>query len=488
MICFGHSLCMPRKKQDIFSYFTETFSLCFDFMHTPIQFGKQKAMLCYFYTLVDVGKLNDNVLMPLHDTFENKHVTIANLQEAILNNATTKIITSKELAVEELTKGAAILALEGEDVYLGLYAPKFDKRSISEPPTASVLKGPREGFIEDVGTNISMVRRRLKTENLVTKQLQLGRETKTTVVLVYLKNIASEHVVTHLEEKLQAVDIDGVIDSFYIQALLSKNGGQVFQRTGDTEKPDVLTARILEGRVGIFVDGSPLVITVPYFLLEDLQSADDYYMHPVRASMIRVIRLMGIILAILLPGLYVAVQSYHYRILPINFLISLLSSIEGLSFPPLLEILFVLFLFEILSEASLRMPKHLGMALSIIGALVLGDTAVQAGIISPPAVLIVAISGITLYTVPNQIGPSSVLRTLFTVIGGVIGFYGIMVGGIFIVAYLTSLDSFGTPYLAPYAPSIEMDKKDAIIKVNLQNMITRPQSIPNKNKVRMKHE
>ena len=172
----------------------------------------------------------------------------------------------------------------------------------------------------------------------------------------------------------------------------------------------------------------------------------------------------------------------------LNFLISLLSSIEGLSFPPLLEILFVLFLFEILSEASLRMPKHLGMALSIIGALVLGDTAVQAGIISPPAVMIVAISGITLYTVPNQIGPSSVLRTLFTVIGGVVGFYGIMIGGIFIVAYLASMDSFGTPYLAPYAPSIETDKKDAIIKVNLQNMTTRPQSIPNKNKVRMKHE
>ena len=475
-------------KTNIFSYFTKKFEQCYDFIAMPVSFGKQKAQLFYFYTLVDIEKLNDNVLMPLHHTFVGHKVTISALQSAILNNSTTKILQTKAEAVEEITKGSAVLVVEGEDTFLSLVAPKFDKRSITEPPTASVLKGPREGFIEDIGTNISMIRRRLKTENLVTKQLQLGRETKTTIVLVYLKNVASEHVVTHVEEQLNKVDIDGVLDSFYIQALLSKNGGQVFQRTGDTEKPDVLTARILEGRVGILVDGSPLVITVPYFLLEDLQSADDYYMHPVRASMIRMIRLVGIILAILLPGLYVAVQSYHYRILPINFLISLLSSIEGLSFPPLLEILFVLFLFEILSEASLRMPKHLGMALSIIGALVLGDTAVQAGIISPPAVMIVAISGITLYTVPNQIGPSSVLRTLFTVIGGVIGFYGIMVGGIFIVAYLASMDSFGTPYLAPYAPSIETDKKDAIIKVNLQNMTTRPQSIPNKNKVRMKHE
>ena len=475
-------------KTNIFSYFTKKFAQCYDFIAMPVSFGKQKAQLFYFYTLVDIEKLNDNVLMPLHHTFAGHKVTISALQSAILNNSTTKILQTKAEAVEEITKGSAVLVVEGEDTFLSLVAPKFDKRSITEPPTASVLKGPREGFIEDVGTNISMIRRRLKTENLVTKQLQLGRETKTTIVLVYLKNVTSEHVVTHVEEQLNKVDIDGVLDSFYIQALLSKNGGQVFQRTGDTEKPDVLTARVLEGRVGILVDGSPLVITVPYFLLEDLQSADDYYMHPVRASMIRMIRLVGIILAILLPGLYVAVQSYHYRILPINFLISLLSSIEGLSFPPLLEILFVLFLFEILSEASLRMPKHLGMALSIIGALVLGDTAVQAGIISPPAVMIVAISGITLYTVPNQIGPSSVLRTLFTVIGGVVGFYGIMIGGIFIVAYLASMDSFGTPYLAPYAPSIETDKKDAIIKVNLQNMTTRPQSIPNKNKVRMKHE
>ena len=196
--------------------------------------------------------------------------------------------------------------------------------------------------------------------------------------------------------------------------------------------------------------------------------------------------MFGILIGIFLPGIYVATQIFHYRLLPINFLISLLDTVQGLAFPPLIEILFVLFIFDILNEVSVRMPKHLGMALSIIGALVLGDTAVQAGLVSPPAILVVAISGITIYTVPDQVGTMSLVRLVLTVVGGMAGYYGLLIASVFLFWYMCGIQSYGAPYLAPYAPNITSDKKDALIKKPLQQLITRPKSIPNKNNKRLK--
>ena len=243
-------------------------------------------------------------------------------------------------------------------------------------------------------------------------------------------------------------------------------------------------AKILEGRIAIIVDGTPIVLSVPYVFLEDLQSSDDYYMHPARASMVRIMRFLGLVLGVLLPGLYVALESFHYRILPIDFLLSLLSSIYAISFPPLIEILFVLFLFEILNEASIRMPKYLGMALSIIGALVLGDEAVKAGIITPPSIIVVAISGICLYIVPDQTPIMSLMRILFTLLGGFAGFFGVIMGLIFFVGMLTSINNFGAPLMAPFAPKVNSDLKDGLIKSSTKQMIMRPMSFPNRNRVR----
>jgi spore germination protein KA len=235
------------------------------------------------------------------------------------------------------------------------------------------------------------------------------------------------------------------------------------------------------------VDGSPIVLTVPFILFEDLQSVEDYYDIPAKATVSRFIRFFGIFISILLPGFYVALESYHYKVLPINFLINLLGSLENLSLPPMLEILFVIFLFDILNEASVRMPKQLGMALSIIGALILGDTAVSAGIISSPSIVVVAISGISLYIIPDQVPETAILRSLFTIIGGIAGFYGLLCGVIVLVVYIINITSFGSPYLAPYAPSIPSDKKDGLVVSSITDMNTRPYSILSKEKKRVKN-
>lgn len=455
--------------------------------------GGLKVYIIYLDTLINKTILGTNIIQPVLQL--KKEDLEAREEESVSDFLVKRIITSGRAVakvkmrsvIHEILEGGVVLIIDGEKEFVSCNIPGYEKRPITEPPTSAVLKGPREGFTEDILTNVGLIRKRLRCTDLVVKTRKIGKETGTSVSVVYLKNIASQEVIKELDRRLNKINIDGIIDSFYIQTMLENKHNSFFKQVGNSEKPDVVTARLLEGRVAIICDGSPMVLTIPFVLIEDLQSGEDYYTQPIRASFVRLLRILGLFFAVVLPGIYVATQSYHYEILPLNFLVSLLSSIGQLSFPPIIEMFFVLFLFEILNEASLRMPKYLGMALSVIGALVLGDTAVQAGIVSPPAVMVVAVSGIAIYTIPDQVGAISLLRIIFTFLGGVSGFYGIMLGGVFLCTYLATLTNFSTPMLAPYAPTIPSDKKDAILKKDLKSMIKRPKSIPNINETRMKN-
>jgi spore germination protein KA len=286
-------------------------------------------------------------------------------------------------------------------------------------------------------------------------------------------------------KKLKEIKIDAIIDSYYLVGFLEDRPHSVLKQVGQTEKPDVLTAKLLEGRIGILCDGSPIALTLPFLLIEDLQSPDDYYQKEMRVTFIRAIRLIGVMLSVLLPGFYLATIMYHYKIIPLNLLVTLLNATANLPFGPLIEMLFILLLFEILYEANLRMPKNLGLALSIVGALILGDTAVKAGFISPPSVLIIALSSIPIYTTPNQAGQLSLLRFFFTIIGAMFSLYGMIIAALLLVLYLCGFSSYSVPYLAPFAPYIKADLKDAIKKDNIIALKTRPKSLKNKNKTRL---
>lgn len=450
--------------------------------------NKTSAKILFVHSLVNISLLSKNVVTSLLNIPKKEKISAAYLKDNILTNSIITLSKDSKELLNLLFSGNALLFLPDDENVLAVSVIGFENRSITEPPTSAVLRGPREGFIEDLSTNISLIRRRLKSEHLVVKNLKIGEISNTDIAIIYLNNVAEKKVVNEILKTLKNINIDGVIDSYYIQSFLENPHNKFFKQVGNSEKPDIVSAKILEGRVAILVNGSPIVLTLPYILFEDFQSADDYFMHPYRASFLRCLRLLGVFLAIMLPGIYVAMQSFHYSIFPSNFLVSLLNSIEALSLPPLIEILFVLFLFEILYEASIRMPKYLGMALSIVGALILGDTAVKAGLISSPSVMMVAISGICMYTVPDQVSASSLLRVIFTVLGGVAGFYGIILGVLFLSAYLVGMDNFGAPYLAPFAPYIKSDQKDALFKQDIKNMIKRPKSIPNINQTRMKND
>lgn len=408
----------------------------------------------------------------LFETIKNLIVGVSGVEE----------LDDENQIEQKIFFGAACIVFEDKAMAVPLFGA--EKRGVEEPPTARVVKGPREGFVEDIATNIGLIRKRMKTKNLKIKDLFIGKQSRTQVSLVYIEGVTKKDVLKEVESRLSKIDIDAIIDSYYIESFLESDKFKFFRRVGNTEKPDIFCSKILEGRIGIVVDGSPVALSVPFVLLEDLQSPEDYYTIPAQATFVRFMRFAGLILAILIPGVYVALQSFNYRILPINFLITLLSSIEGLSVPPLIEILLVLLLFEVITEASLQMPNSLGMALSIIGALALGNTAVDAGIISPPSVVLVAISSVALYIIPDQIAETRLLRILFTMIGGIIGLYGIITGLIILTTYLTSITSFGVPYLSPFAPHIKGDQKDAFIKKPIQSMNKRPILISGNNTTR----
>ncbi len=459
-----------------------------DLKEREMQFFSTPTTIMYLASVVDYEQANENILKPLLE-FDGKKT--GNLVDLVAN----QVLSDGEIelcdefdAVEKILKGFVAIIFDKEQKIICVNAEKIVVRSISIPPNSTVIKGPREGFNESLKYNLSLLRKRLATDELVIKTLSVGRLTKTSVAICYLENIADKKIVKEITSRIKKIDIDGVMDSSYLSAFLQKRPNSLFKQVGDTEKPDILSAKLLEGRIGILVDGSPIALTLPFLLVEDLQSSDDYYNQHVRVSFIRILRLVGIIFAVLLPGVYVALQLYHYKIIPIQFLVTIMNTTQGIPFTPFTEIVFVVLLFEILYEANLRMPQYLGMALSIVGALILGETAVNAGLVSPPAVMIVALSGLTFYMVPNQSAQFGLLRLLFIMFGAVLGLFGIIVGSLGVLSYLCSFDQYDTPYLAPISPYIPSDQKDVFMKKSLVQMKNRPYSIPNNrnNLVRLK--
>lgn len=451
-------------------------------------FGK-KAFIVYLLGMVDVEYLTNFVIVPCM-TYNKavKGKVIDCLKQEVLFYPEIEDESDLNKIVNHIVHGKAIMFVEDQLQGLVISVDKMKERTLTEPPTSAVLKGPREGFVENLKTNTALIKKIISSPALKIEYLNVGKYTDTQLAIVYIDGICDKQMINKIKHKLNKIEIDGIIDSFYINQLLEEHPYSVFKQIGDTEKPDVVSAKILEGRCAILVDGSPIALTLPYILFEDIQNSDDYYVQSARATMVRWLRIFSVLITVMLPGLYIAVQLYHYKVMPISFIVTIINATQGIPFGPLAEILFVLVLFEVLYEASLRMPQYLGIALSIVGALILGDTGVKAGIISSPAVMMVALSGITLYTIPDQAPQLSLLRFLFTLAGGLMGFYGIILLIVFFVVYFSVFDNYGASYLSPFTPTQKNDFKDAIVKRDLVDMKTRPKSIKNKNKVRMRNE
>ncbi|MBO4262720.1 MAG: spore germination protein [Clostridia bacterium] len=443
------------------------------------------AVAVYVDSITDKDMLGLEVISPLKNAEEFS--TVKSLAKKItLANITLK--NNIKDCVTAILNGSTVIFFDEKQQAIAADLKKFEMRAISEAPTGLAIRGPRNAFTETIKTNLSLIRRYLKSEELTITSMEIGTYTKTSVSLVYISGIAGKDLVDKVNDKLKSIVIDGVPDSSYIAKFLSEKKHSLFKQVGATERPDVVIERLLEGRVAVIVDGSPFVLTLPYLIIEDFQSAEDYYISSYRANFSRIIRVVALFIAVVLPAYFVSTQIFHMQLIPLNFLLTIINAIKGIPLTPSMEMFFTMLIFEILNETSVRMPKYVGMALGIVGALVLGETVVQAGIVSTPAVLIMALSGICIYTVPEITESTSILRILFLLLAGSIGIYGILVISAIMICYLVTSDNYGVPYTAPYSPLIANDLQDSFLMKNVVDMTKRPESIGSPNKIRRKRK
>lgn len=443
--------------------------------------GSKNALAVYVDSITDKETLGLQVIFPLKNA--NVSQSVKKLAKTI-TCANVKTVTEIKEAANEVLNGSTVILIDGKTGGFAADVKKFDVRAIAEPPTELAIRGPRNGFIESIKTNLSLVRRYLKTTALKIETTEIGKYSSTTVAIMSIDGITDPSLVKKIKNKLENVKIDGIPDSSYVSKILYERKNSLFKQVGSTERPDVLIERMLEGRIGILVDGSPFALTLPYLLIEDFQTAEDYYISHYRANLVRALRVLAIFLSVFLPGLFVAAQLFHLQLIPLNFLLTIVNSIKGIPLSPSLEMFFLLLIFEILNETSIRMPKYVGMALAVVGALVLGETAVNAGLVSTPAVLIMAMSGISIYTVPELTETTSILRFIVLLIAGSIGGYGIVLTEAFLTCYLCASENYGVPYVAPYSPLIPNDLQDGIYMSDVTSMPLRPQALNAKNKRR----
>lgn len=452
-----------------------------DIIYFEFSIKNTPATIIYADSLADKALIGKQVITPL--SFYNKEITA----KAILKSLTLpegEILPTFEKCAQKIVNGDAVILIDGQQKAVSVASKKPAIRAVSEPPTSSILKGPREGFVESLLTNMNLIRQRLRSPDLCFDKFTVGKYSQTTVGVVYVSSIANEKIVESVKQKIQNINIDGVVDSSYIIKMISTKKTSLFKQVGTTEKPDILAAKLLEGRIGIIVDGSPIILTLPFLFVEDFQSSEDYYINNYRANISRLIRLGAVLFAIYLPAFFVAAQLFHLQLIPLNFLLTIVGSIKGIPLSPSVEMFFTLFIFETLNEASIRMPRYVGIAMSVVGALVLGETAVNAGIVSTPTIMIVALSGICIYTVPDMTETLSVLRLFFLIIGGSFGGYGIILASVALLTYLSAFDSFSVPYLSPYSPLIMSDLQDGFTIDFLSNIKKRPLSFRSPNKTR----
>ena len=365
-----------------------------------------------------------------------------------------------------LLSGNTILFIDGYTKAISVETKGWEKRSIGEPTTQLSIRGPKDAFTESLRTNTSLVRRRIKSPNLWLEQMKIGKVTQTDVGLMYIKGIVKDGVVEEIKKRLKRINIDSILESGYIEQLIEDQTWTTFPTMYSTERPDVVSSQLLEGRVAILVDGSPFVLTAPAIFIQFFQAPDDYYFRFDISTGLRLLRILAFLTAMIAPALYIAGTTFHQEMIPTTMAIAIAAQRENVPFPAFVEALIMEVTFEILREAGLRLPKAVGQAVSIVGALVIGQAAVQAGIVSPIMVIVVSITAIANFSTPlfTMAISARVLRFFLMGLATFMGFYGIMLGILFMLIHLCSLRSFGVPYMSPFAPFNLQNQQDTLVR------------------------
>lgn len=429
------------------------FENAMDFMMRELELSGTKAALFALDGLVSKQTITLSILNPLMEADLSSRQG-AGLMGAIENTVLGSVEQKREARMDQLLlllmSGFAVLCLDGSPEALVFGVQGFESRGPEEPQNEVMQRGAKDGFTESYQNNIAMIRRRMKTTALKFEKAEAGSRSHTPLALCYLEGVASPEILEQLRRRLKSYDLDTTLGAGYLVGFLERGG--VFSGVGITERPDVVCGKIEEGRVAILVEGTPSALLVPFLFVENFQTLDDYLTRPFYGTFIRWLKYIAFFLSAFLPGLYVAIATHHPEMLPEALLLKISESEAQTPFPVMAETLILYFLYEVLREAGLRAPRSLSATVSIVGGLVIGDTAVSAGLVSAPSLMVVALTAIAGYAVPRLYEPLALLRLAFLLAGNLLGVWGVMIGLVLLLMDLCGTDSFGVPLLSPASP------------------------------------
>lgn len=449
---------------------------CSDFLIRECEVSGRKCIVCVLDGMISSLQLSQMIMTPLL-SFKEKCKTPALFYETVKQRVVNSLEMSDAEDFEDvyfyLSSGFAAVFIDGVSKCLVLGIQGFEKRGIDDPATEANIKGARECFTETLNDNKATLHRRIKTPALKMKQIKVGRQVQTSVAICYIKGIASERLVHEVEHRINSANIDRVCDYAELAAFLGSDVGSVFSAYGTTERPDTLCSKLYEGRIAVLVDGSPFAVYVPCLFTDSFSTVDDYDNRPVYASMNRLLKYFSFVISVVLPGLYVAVGTFHQELLPTSLMYTIAAAEITTPFSLMQEAVMIMILYEIMREAGLRLPRAIGHAVSIIGALVIGDAVVNAGLVGAPMLVVVAVTAISSYVIYPLYESVAVLRLGFIILGGYTGIYGVVLGMCVLCVNITAINPYGVPYSAPILPLNKKSIGDVFYRQNWRKMAKR---------------
>lgn len=466
----------PVQPQDI----TAVFRGNMDFKSRYLKINGSVCSVFFIDGMVDTVALSRFVIEKLKNI---KSISSA-VESGEISFSIAEQVQGVDEAVTGLLRGKTAVIYKDEAFMFDVRKTK--DRSVDQPNEESAVKASKDCFVEELRTNTTLIRKKIVNENLRIEQCVIGRQTNTSVAVVYIKSICNDRLVNEVKDKLKRINNDGVITPGVIEQYLKSNIYSFFPQTVITERPDKIAKNLLNGRCAVLVDGLPIGYILPATVAQVMSTPEDYSGNFFFASLVRLLRYFLLSVEVLLPGAYVALTTFHYEMLPSKLALSIAQAKMGVPFPVVFEVLAMLALFEVLVEAGLHMPQSSGQAVSIVGALVVGEAAISADLVSPAALIIVAISAISSFAMPNQEFSNGLRlwRLIITVSGAALGLFGVVAGAVILLAHLASLESFGIPYLAPFSGVKKVRIKDAVIVVPDMMNKMRPDELNVKNKRR----
>lgn len=445
-----------------------------------------EAALIYISGLVNKDIIDRDILNPLmlhvHENLNKKKHIAEYLCKKYIAVSSTAVESDINNAISIVKTGKTLLLLDGVEEYIIVDTSEAKARSIQEPENESALRGPREGFVENIDTNISLIRVKIKDRYMTVEKMNVGRRSQSELAIVYIDDIVNKDVIKSIRNRIKAIDVDFVTCTGMIEQYIESNTFTIFPQIYSTERPDKVVAFLMEGRVAIILNGAPYVIVAPVMMADFFHTVEDYYQRTIVSNAIRGLRILATLIVVFLPSIYLTLIKFNNELIPIAFIVPIAQSRAGIPLTPFLEILILDILLEFLREGGLRLPTKIAQTLSIVGGIIIGNMAVESKIVSPTTLLIIGITVVASFLIPNNEMSLSIrfLRFPMLALANVMGIFGIAAGSFFLISHLSSLESFGVPYFTFF----KEDFKDIIIRAPLWQMDKRPVFISKENRKR----